>query len=91
MVTYMSSRKITVIEALKDDFKEDEKNMYFTYFVRDHSFTLIYNKDKDHCILLKNGKAADLKLLSEEETLTYKDVLQDLCRYHHDNETLYYN
>lgn len=87
----MSSRKLTVTEAPKDEFKEDDKFMYFTYFLADHSFTLIYNKEKESCLLLRNGKPAILEELNEDEEFHRAEVTHFLTRYHHNIEVEYYH
>lgn len=74
------------------NFKEDDENMYFQYNFTADQFTLIYNKDKDICLILKNGTKADIKKLRHEEVERYKDVLCMAINYHHDREDInFYN
>lgn len=64
--------------------KEDEKNIYFSYDFQGFEWTLIYNKYKDKCLLLKSSKPAQLSKITKQETEAYKDVLEFAISYHHE-------
>jgi len=64
--------------------KEDSTYLYFDYDYKGYGWSLIYNKDKDSCLLLRNGKPAILKDLTSDEEGAYKDVLDFAIEYHHE-------
>lgn len=76
----MSTSEITVGVKLK----EDEKNLYLDYDFQGFSWCLIYNKHKDKCLILKNSKPANLKILTEDEISAYKEVLDFAISFHHE-------
>lgn len=65
-------------------FKEDDDYLYFDYILDMDNWALIYNKNKDICILVKNSKPVDLKTLSQEEIGAYMEVLDCAIIYHHE-------
>ena len=66
--------------------KEDEKNLYLDYDFGGFPWTLVYNKFKDKCLLLKQSKPAILKTLTEDEKSAYKEVLEFAISFHHEKE-----
>lgn len=91
-----NSRSFTV-ETSKEpksefDLKMDEdvKSIFWYYRIGDHKFTLIYDKEKDLCDVIKNGKHAELKKLTDLETERYKEVLDIAIAYHHDRVEIDY-
>lgn len=66
--------------------REDEKNLYLEYDFGGYPWTLVYNKYKDKCLLLKQSKPAILKTLTNDETEAYKEVLEFAIGYHHEKE-----
>ena len=85
MATLMSLKEDTSANTeFEIRFREDDTNIYFEYKISPDNYCLIYSKEKDVCMVIKNGKAADLKKLSEDETLRYKEVLDIAICYHHD-------
>lgn len=64
--------------------KEDDNNLFFSYDLMGDEWVLIYNKDKDSCLLLKNSKPAPSKKLTLKETDTYLEVLDFAISYHHE-------
>lgn len=64
--------------------KEDEKNLYYSYDFSGFEWCLIYNKHKDKCMLLKNSKPANIKVLTEDEVEAYKEVLTFAISDHHE-------
>lgn len=69
---------------------EDIKSIFWYYKVEQNKFTLIYDKEKDLCDVLKNGKHAELKKLSQIETERYREVLEIAIAYHHDRLNIDY-
>lgn len=65
---------------------EDLHSLYFFYKEADDKFCLVYDKEKDLCSILKNGKLAVLKELTPVETERYKEVLDIAINYHHDRD-----
>ena len=65
---------------------EDIKSIFWYYRIGHDKFTLIYDKDKDLCDILKNGKHAELKKLSQLETERYREVLDIAICFHHDRD-----
>lgn len=54
-------------------------------------FELIYYKEKDKCMVMKNGKPAELAKLNDSEVFKYKEVLEIAINYHHDRDHGYLN
>lgn len=71
--------------------QETDDNLFFEYRVSEIPFTLIYSKEKDICMILKEGRACELKKLTETETERYKEVLDIAICYHHDREVEHLN
>lgn len=69
---------------------EDIKSIFWHYKVDKDKFILVYDKDKDLCDVIKNGKHADLKKLTTSETERYKEVLDIAIAYHHDRVEIDY-
>lgn len=63
---------------------EDVNALYLFYNESDSKYCLVYDKEKDKCDVLKNGKHAKLKELTSLETERYKEVLDIAINYHHD-------
>lgn len=70
---------------------EDHNSLYFFYNELGNKYCLVYDKEKDKCDVLKNGKHAVLSKLSTEETERYKEVLDIAICYHHDRESEHLN
>lgn len=69
---------------------EDVKSVFWYYVIGKNKFTLIYDKEKDLCDVIKDGKHAELKKLSGLETERYKEVLDIAIAYHHDRVEIDY-
>lgn len=69
---------------------EDIKSIFWHYKVDKDKFILVYDKDKDLCDVIKNGKHADLKKLTTTETERYREVLDIAIAYHHDRVEIDY-
>ena len=67
-------------------FKEDENYLYFDYLIDPNEWALVYSKNKDICVIIKNGKPVDLKTLTEVEVSAYKEVLDCAIVYHHEKD-----
>lgn len=78
------SLKPDTVDSFHLNFKEDDDNIYLSYKHLQDNFCLIYAKEKDICMVVKNGQAADIKALTENETKRYKEVLDIAICYHHD-------
>lgn len=57
-----------------------------TYKMNKCSWSLIYDKNKDICMLLKNKKPAIINELSFNESEAYKEALDIAITYHHDRD-----
>lgn len=69
---------------------EDIKSIFWHYKIEKDKFILIYDKEKDLCDVIKNGKHADLKKLTKSETERYREVLDIAIAYHHDRVEIDY-
>lgn len=65
---------------------EHDHYLFAYYDIGLEDYCLIYDIDKDICLLAKNDKPADLKALSDLETLHYKAVLKAVIKLHHKME-----
>lgn len=74
-----------------DEFKilEDEGTIVLKYTHAQDFFDLVYDKNKDKVILMKNGKLANSKDLREDETDRFKEILDVAICYHHDRDGEY--
>lgn len=70
---------------------EDDNHVYCDYSLGKDKFSLIYEKEKDICLLVKNKKPANLNLLIDDEVKRYKEVLDIIICYHHDRDGTYLN
>ena len=73
------------------EMREDKENLYFDYSISENLYSFIYKKDKDICMMLKNGKPVNHDKLSTEETAWFEDVRCIAINYHHDREVDYLN
>lgn len=75
----------------KDEFKilEDETTIVLKYIHAQDFFDLVYDKNKDKVLLMKNGKPANSKLLRDDETQRFKEFLDVAICYHHDRDGEY--
>lgn len=73
---------------ITSDVKIIETDQYLDvkYSVGMHRFDLMYDKNKDLAMVIKNGVAADLKKLSIQETDCYHEALEMAITYHHDRD-----
>lgn len=87
--------KIAEQAAANTDFevklKEDDDYLYLFYRDTETDYCLIYDKNKDLCEVLKNGKMAQLKAFTDQETERYKEVLDIAITYHHDRTIEHFN
>lgn len=85
----MSLKESTANNDFDLVLKEDDEYLYFSYKMSKIDYCLIYNKEKDICMVVKDGRAADLKSMSSAETERYKEVLDIAICYHHDRTVEY--
>lgn len=71
-------------KEIEVEVSEDEKNLNFHYKYMGFRWCLIYDKNKDKCLLLKNGKPANVPKLSNHETEMYKEILSFAIEFHHE-------
>lgn len=78
---------------IAEDLKlvETTEILVFKYKHSPDLFELIYYKDRDKCMVMKNGKPAELNKLNGSETMKYKEVLEIAINYHHDRDGEYLN
>lgn len=76
-----------------DEFKilDDEKTLVVKYSHAGDLFDLVYDKNKDKVLLMKNGKPVNYKLLRDDETERYKEFLDVAICYNHDRDGEYLN
>lgn len=80
----MNSKKNTETYQLK--LHEDQNHLFLDYQHLNDKFSMIYSKEKDLVLILKNKRPVDLNKLSKSETERYKDVLDIAITYHHNRD-----
>lgn len=70
----------------KMDFFENDLIINLRYRLGNHDFDMIYHKEKDKVMLLKDGTPAGLDRLSKIEVESYKEALEICICYHHNKE-----
>lgn len=68
---------------------ENETAIVLKYTHADDFFDLVYDKNKDKVILMKNGKLTDHQTLRDDESSRFKEFLDVAICYHHDRDGEY--
>lgn len=73
---------------MDDDFKMIESNeqVIIKYKHARDSFDLVYDKNKDKVLLIKNGKPANDNGLRQDEKDKFIQMLDIVITFHHDRE-----
>lgn len=73
-----------------DNFKiiDEEDHLFLNWTFKKDAHVLIYNKRKDICMQLKNGRSVNTTDLKPEEAQHYKDALEIAINYHHDRDQM---
>ena len=73
---------------MDDDFKllESPDQVIIKYKHAKDFFDLVYDKNKDKVLLIKNGKPANDNILRQDERDKFKEVLDIAICFHHDRE-----
>ena len=74
-------------DKLKDfHLTETDSILNACYKVERAKFDLIYHKEKDLVIVLKNGSHCGLEAMTPREVDSYKEALEICVCYHHNRE-----
>lgn len=65
------------------EFHEDDDVITLKYQALDHRFDMIYHKEKDKVLVLKDKKPANLDQMTPYEVDCYKEALEICICYHH--------
>ena len=74
------------VDLKNPDFLENEDVLVFKYSIENARFDMIYHKDKDKVMVLRNELPMRLEELSAKELEAYKQALDICICYHHDKE-----
>lgn len=73
------------------EVREDKENLYFDHSISENLYSFIYKKEKDICMMLKNGKPINETALTQEELEWFEDVRCVAINIEHERDVDYLN